>query len=116
VVYENGRVIESRRLLCAGDLEGFGRLMNASHESARDLYEVSCAELEAMVRAARRVPGVLGSRMAGAGFGGCTVSLAPKQAVDEFRSRVSAEYQAETGIKPTFYVCAAVDGASVVTG
>lgn len=114
VIYENERVLKARELLRIGDLDGFGNLMNASHDSSRDLYEVSCIELEAMVGAARRVPGVLGSRMAGAGFGGCTVSLVEKDMVEEFQRLVSAEYYEKTGVKPIFYVCTAADGASVL--
>ena len=114
VIYENERVIKSRDMLRAGDLIGFGHLMDASHESARDLYEVSCTELETMVWAARRIPGVLGARMAGAGFGGCTVSLVEADAVESFMQLLSAEYVAKTGVKPAMYVCAAGDGAGVV--
>jgi galactokinase len=114
VIYENERVIKSRDMLHAGDLIGFGHLMDASHESARDLYEVSCMELEAMVWAARRIPGVLGARMAGAGFGGCTVSLVEADAVENFMQLLSAEYTAKTGVKPAMYVCAAGDGAGVI--
>ena len=114
VINENERVLKSRQLLRDGDLTGFGRLMNASHESARDLYEVSCAELEAMVAAARSVPGVLGSRMAGAGFGGCTVSLVRDESVGAFVEAAKAGYEKRTGLVPSIYVCTAEDGASVV--
>ncbi len=86
--------------------------MNASHDSLRDDYEVSCRELDVMVDAARSVTGVLGSRMTGAGFGGCTVSLVDVGAVERFRAEVGRQYKAATGIDPTFYVCRASDGAS----
>jgi galactokinase len=114
VIYENERVLKSRDMLRAGDLVGFAHLMDASHESARDLYEVSCMELEAMVWAARRIPGVLGARMAGAGFGGCTVSLVEADAVEDFKRMLTTEYEARMGVKPNMYVCAAGDGAGVV--
>jgi galactokinase len=112
VVTEDARVLESVAALKAGDVARFGELMNASHNSLRDDYEVSCRELDVMVDAARAVDGVLGSRMTGAGFGGCTVSLVREEAVESFRSEVGAEYKRQTGIEPTFYVCRASDGAS----
>lgn len=114
VIYENERVLKSRDRLKAGDLVGFAHLMDASHESARDLYEVSCMELESMVWAARRIPGVLGARMAGAGFGGCTVSLVEADAVEDFKRILTTEYEAKMDLKPNIYVCAAGDGAGVV--
>lgn len=112
VVTEDERVLESVSALKAGNVERFGELMNASHDSLRDDYEVSCRELDVMVDAARKVNGVLGSRMTGAGFGGCTVSLVRDDAVDRFREYVGAEYVRDTGLQPTFYVCRASDGAS----
>ncbi|NLI01052.1 MAG: galactokinase [Chthonomonadales bacterium] len=111
VVLENERVLDSVRALEAGDLDRFGLLMNESHDSLRDDYEVSCAELDAMVEAARGVEGVYGSRMTGAGFGGCTVSLVADSAVEEFQSAVGAEYRRRTGREATFYVCRASAGA-----
>src|SRR5262249_26526540 len=105
------RVLESVRALKAGDIAQFGRLMNASHDSLRDDYEVSCRELDAMVEAARRVSGVYGARMTGAGFGGCTVSLVDADAVPAFERAVGAEYRAATGLDATFYICRASDGA-----
>jgi galactokinase len=112
VVTENDRVIRSVAALKAGDVQHFGRLMNESHDSLRDDYEVSCKELDAMVDAARKVEGVFGARMTGAGFGGCTVSLVQSDAVDNFKSRVGKEYREATGIEANFYVCHASDGAS----
>ena len=114
IIYENARVLKAHDVLNVGDLRAFGCLMNASHNSARDLYEVSCSELEAMVAASRAVDGVLSARLAGAGFGGCTVSLVPNAIVDEFIHRVSKDYQARTDLNPSIYVCSAEDGASVV--
>ncbi|MFC3343461.1 galactokinase [Paenibacillus abyssi] len=105
VVEEIQRVVRSVEALKQDDLEMFGRLMNDSHDSLRDLYEVTGAELDAMVAAARKVPGVLGSRMTGAGFGGCTVSLVHEDSVDRFIDEVGREYNEVTGLKADFYVC-----------
>ncbi|MHB0911954.1 MAG: galactokinase [Armatimonadota bacterium] len=115
VIGENDRVLRSVRALTNGDLGLFGRLMNESHDSLRDLFEVSCRELNTIVDAARGVPGVYGSRMTGAGFGGCTVSLVAKDAVEEFAARVPKEYEARTGITPTVYICSAENGAGKVS-
>lgn len=110
VVYENERVKQSMTALSQGDLKVFGELMNASHMSLRDLYEVSCTELDVMVEAALAIEGTLGSRMTGAGFGGCTVSLVKEGAVPAFIEGVGAHYEAKTGITPEFYVCEVGDG------
>jgi galactokinase len=104
VVRENIRVTEACAALARNDFAVFGGLMNLSHAGLRDDYEVSSAELNALVEAARRVPGVLGSRMMGAGFGGCTISLVEAGAVPEFETRVSREYEAETGRPPKVHV------------
>ncbi|HID65021.1 MAG TPA: galactokinase, partial [Anaerolineae bacterium] len=112
VIYENERVLRSVAALRAGDLLAFGRLMNESHISLRDDYEVSCPELDIMVEVAWRVDGVYGSRMTGAGFGGCTVSLVAEGAVEDFRVEVAAAYKEATGIAPKIYVCRAEDGVS----
>ena len=114
VVYENDRVLASPQVLNAGDFEQFGRMMNASHDSARDLYEVSCAELDAMAEVCRAAPGSLCSRLAGAGFGGCSVSLVRHGSVDDFVDVVKVQYQEKTNLAPSLYVCTAEDGASVV--
>jgi galactokinase len=114
VVRENQRVIDGCKLLESGDYAGFGTLMDESHTSARDLYQVSCTELDAMVTASASVKGVLGSRLAGAGFGGCTVSLVLPEAVPAFLELVPVEYKNLTGIVPAVYVCDASDGASLV--
>ncbi len=110
IVYENERVLQSVEALKGDDLATFGRLMNESHVSLRDDYQVSCRELNVMAEAAWQVEGVYGSRLTGAGFGGCTVSLVAGDAVDRFRARVAAEYQAATGVEPQIYVCAVEDG------
>lgn len=104
VVRENTRVGDACAALARNDFAVFGGLMNLSHAGLRDDYEVSSPELDALVEAARRVPGVLGSRMMGAGFGGCTISLVEAGAVPEFRARVSRDYEAETGKVPKIHV------------
>ena len=114
VVYENERVLQSVEALKGEDLDTFGRLMNESHVSLRDDYQVSCRELNVMVEAAWQVEGVYGSRLTGAGFGGCTVSLVAEEAVERFHAHVAAEYQAATGVEPQIYVCAVEDGVSEV--
>lgn len=116
VIEEIDRVKQSMAVLGKDDLAAFGKLMNASHDSLRDLYEVTGKELDAMVDAARKVPGVLGSRMTGAGFGGCTVSLVHQDSVEPFISDVGREYEAETGLRADFYVCDIGDGVREITG
>jgi len=115
VVTENARVEESVEALEAGDVARFGRLLSASHDSLRDDYEVSGPELDLLVRIARGTDGVLGSRLTGAGFGGCTVSLVAPDAVDGLRDAVLARYPEETGLEPRIWVSPAADGAAVET-
>lgn len=110
VVEEIDRVLQSIKALKANDLAQFGQLMNGSHDSLRDLYEVTGAELDAMVAAARLVPGVLGSRMTGAGFGGCTVSLVHEDSVEAFQAEVGRKYNEATGLTADFYVCTIGNG------
>jgi galactokinase len=111
IIAENGRVLATVAALRAGDLKSLGRLFAASHASLRDLYEVSSPELDAMVDIAIAVPGVVASRMTGAGFGGCTVSLVERGAEVALREAVLAQYQKRTGLTPRVYIVAAVDGA-----
>ena len=111
VVTENARVNQAAAALAKGDLASFGRLMAQSHESLRGDYEVSCAELDAMVEAARRAPGLRGTRMTGGGFGGCTVSLVDASKVDEFIAHVRHGYRAAVGRDPVFHACSAADCA-----
>jgi len=111
VVMENERVIAAASALKQIDVVKFGKLMNQSHQSLRDDYEVSCAELDLMVDLARKVDGVYGSRMTGGGFGGCTVSLVRGEKVDEFQNKVVAGYKEATGLTPEIYICKAVNGA-----
>ena len=114
VISENARTLEAASALRNGDLSRFGELMFASHNSLRDDYEVSCHELDLLVELARQGDGVFGARMTGGGFGGCTVNLVSAEAVGQFQTRLSQEYQTETGIQPAIYVCAASDGAGEV--
>jgi len=113
VISEIQRVRDSAEALRAGDLERFGRLLSDSHASLRDDYEVSGQELDLLVEIARRVPGVLGSRLTGAGFGGCTVTLARPEAVEPLRQAVLDKYPKETGLQPRIWICDAADGAAV---
>jgi len=111
VVAENGRVLATVVALEAGDLDQLGRLFDESHSSLRDLYEVSAPALDAMVEVARAVPGVVASRMTGAGFGGCTVNLVLADAVPALKAAVSRDYDRRTGLRGRVYSVAAVDGA-----
>ena len=111
VVYEIQRTKEAVDWLKKGDLMAFGRLMNDSHDSLATLYEVTGPALDTMVWAARKQAGVLGSRMTGAGFGGCTISLVEDAHVDAFIRAVGAEYQEKTGISAEFYIAGIGDGA-----
>ncbi|MFR7475315.1 galactokinase [Frisingicoccus sp.] len=110
-VYENQRTIKAYNALKANDLEAFGKYMNASHISLRDDYEVSCDEIDILVDLAWQIPGVIGSRMTGGGFGGCTVSIVKNDAVDDFIEKVGEGYQARTGHRAEFYVVDVGEGA-----
>jgi galactokinase len=115
VVSENQRVLDSVAALKRGDLEEFGRLINASHESLRFDFEVSCAELDAMVDLARKQAGTLGARMVGGGFGGCTVNLVKPDLADRIRESVERGYEKLTGKRPATYLFKAARGAYVET-
>ena len=104
VVYECARTVEACKKLRAGDLISFGRLMDASHDSLRDLYAVSCKELDTLVDEARKRPGVLGARMTGAGFGGCAVAIVNRDAVKDVMEQVGAAYEKAVGYPCAFYV------------
>ena len=110
VISENQRVLDAIKALKAGNLVLFGQLMNASHDSLRNDYEVTGIELDTLVEEARKIPGVLGSRMTGAGFGGCTVSLVQEDSVNEFIEQVAIGYLERTGLKADFYVAEVGDG------
>lgn len=110
-VYENRRTIRAVEALNAGRIEEFGKLMNESHISLRDDYEVSCEEVDALVECAWELPGVIGSRITGGGFGGCTVSIVENDAVEQFRETVIRKYREKTGLTAEIYVADIGDGA-----
>lgn len=111
-VYENQRTIRAVEALKKNDLKLFGELMNASHVSLRDDYAVSCEEIDVLVEEAWKIDGVIGSRITGGGFGGCTVSIVRDEAVDAFREKVGAAYQERVGKTADFYVVEIGDGPS----
>jgi galactokinase len=110
VVSEIQRTKEAVKALRADNLIRFGELMNGSHDSLRDDYEVTGFELDTMVEEGRKIEGVIGTRMTGGGFGGCTVSLVKEEAIDTFIEQVGQNYQEKTGLKPLFYVAEIGDG------
>ncbi len=114
VVTENARTVEAAQALRAGDAKRVGELMDQSHESLRDDFEVSSAALNAIVSISRPLPGCLGARMTGAGFGGCAVALVEKQLATAFSAQVLAEYTRQTGSTAELYVTTAQPGASVL--
>lgn len=114
VVTENARVLAAIDALTDHDVATVGDLMNRSHDSLRDDYQVSCTELDILVDAARDLPSVLGSRMTGGGFGGCTVSLVRHAGLPEFHRHVPRAYRAKSGRAPRMYVCSATDGVRAV--
>jgi galactokinase len=114
VVEEVERSSNAVKLLETGDVVEFGRLMNACHVSLRDYYEVSCPELDIMVRVASKIKGCYGARLTGAGFGGCTVNLVAREQAEAFAQSLAAGYESETGLHPEIYVCQASEGAGLV--
>lgn len=114
VVYENNRVILSKEALINNDIARFGELMNESHDSLKNLYEVTGTELDTLVEEARKVCGVIGSRMTGAGFGGCTVSIVQESKVDEFIKCVGENYAKKIGYAPSFYISEIGEGGHEV--
>ena len=114
VVTENERTLAAAGAMQAGDAVALGELMNASHESLRDDFEVSSGALDAIVDVSRAVPGCFGARMTGGGFGGCGVALVDAAGSDGFVAAVSREYRSRTGLEPKIYVTGAAAGASVV--
>jgi len=103
-VYENQRAIRAVEALKANDVERFGKLMNESHISLRDDYEVSCEEIDVLVTLAWEMDGVIGSRITGGGFGGCTVSIVKNEAVDKFVTTIGEKYKNIVGHNAEFYV------------
>ncbi|HET9803802.1 MAG TPA: galactokinase [Candidatus Acidoferrum sp.] len=115
VISENERVIKTVRALQSGDMAIVGKCMAESHRSLKEDYEVSSVELDAMVSAAQVLPGVIGARMTGGGFGGCTINLVRMDAVDNFKHAVGAAYRKVTGIEPEIYVSTAGAGVTEIT-
>jgi galactokinase len=114
VITENARVLEAVGVLKRGGLAEFGRLMNLSHESLRRDYEVSGPELDLLVDEARKIPGCLGARMTGAGFGGCAVALAKSDTIDAIGKTVGPAYTAANGLSAEFYPCSISDGTGIL--
>ena len=110
-VYENQRTIKAVNALKNNDIETFGKLMNASHISLRDDYEVSCPEVDKLVEIAWNIPGVIGTRITGGGFGGCTVSIVRNDAIENFKKEVISKYKEATGIDAEIYEAEIGDGA-----
>jgi galactokinase len=115
VISENKRVTDAVSALENSDLEAFGKLMNASHVSLRDDFEVSCPEVDQLVELSQNHSGVLGARMTGGGFGGCTVAIMSNDAIESFRNQVIPAYEKLSGRKAEVYVCASTAGASLVS-
>ena len=115
-VYENQRTIDAVSALKEGNIERFGELMNQSHISLRDDYEVSCEEIDILVDLAWKIPGVIGSRITGGGFGGCTVSIVKNDAVDTFIETIGEAYKEKVGHEAEFYTVDIGDGASRLDG
>ena len=113
-VYENQRTIRAVEALKNNDIKLFGELMNASHVSLRDDYEVSCEEIDILVDEAWKIPGVIGSRITGGGFGGCTVSIVKDEAIDTFKEQVEKAYEEKTGKTAEFYIVEVGDGPYIL--
>ena len=114
VITENARTLEAAEAMRQGDAARMGELMDASHVSMRDDFEISRPEMDKMVEIAQGHPGSYGARMTGGGFGGCAVALVREETTEDFTNHVSADYMAAVGLTPAIYVCHAMDGASVV--
>lgn len=115
VVQENQRLLDGVAALEAHDIETFGQLMYGSHEGLSKWYEVSCPELDLLVDIARQQPGVLGARMMGGGFGGCTINLVREEALSAFNDFITKQYNAQTGKDTYLHVCKIENGTDVVT-
>jgi galactokinase len=114
VIRECARTLRGVEKLQAGDVASFGSLMIEGNASLRDLYEVSCPELDALVEIATSLPGCFGSRLTGAGFGGCTVNLVEGAHAESFAQELSAEYKLRVGKDATIWICQAAEGAGVI--
>lgn len=115
VIYEIKRTNDATIALKNNDLKAFGDLMIQSHNSLRDLYDVSCIELDTLVEESLKMPGVLGSRMTGAGFGGCTVSIVKDECIDNFISTVGKNYKSKINYDASFYIAYATNGTRKIT-
>ncbi|WP_337018373.1 galactokinase [Oceanobacillus massiliensis] len=115
IVYENARTVEALDKLRMNDLQGFGKLMNESHISLKDDYEVTGMELDTIVQAAWKQEGILGARMTGAGFGGCAIAIVEKNKVEDFKKKVNAIYHRTIGYDATFYTASIGDGAKEIS-
>lgn len=113
-VYENERTKMAKEALTTGDLIEFGKLLNQSHISLRDDYEVTGDELDTLVHTAWEQPGVLGARMTGAGMGGCAIALVNRDNVEQVKESIQAEYESKIGYQPDFYVAEVGDGAKAL--
>jgi galactokinase len=113
VVEEIERTERAVKLLGKEDVVQFGKLMNKCHASLRDLYEVSCPELDAMAAIAQSLPGCYGARLTGAGFGGCTVNLVTREATEGFAKELARRYEQKNRLHPEIYICSAADGAAL---
>ena len=111
---ENNRLLQACNDLKAGDIKALGKKMFATHEGLSKQYEVSCAELDFLVNAVKDNPAVLGARMMGGGFGGCTINLVQEDAIEALITSVSAEYKEAMGLQLTAYVVTTDDGTSLV--
>jgi galactokinase len=114
VVEEIERSRQAESLLHAGEVRQFGELMNQCHVSLRDLYEVSCPELDVMVNVAQSLDGCYGARLTGAGFGGCTVNLVAKENADAFAKALAEGYRSQTKLQPEIYITQASNGAEIL--
>ncbi len=115
VVQENQRLLDGVEALEAGNIEAFGQLMYGSHEGLSHWYEVSCPELDILVEIARHHPGVLGARMMGGGFGGCTINLVREEALDDFTALITKQYKAQTGKDTYLHACKIQDGTNLIS-
>ena len=111
VIKENQRVLEGAEMLNRGDMLAFGRLMHLSHYSLKEDYEVSCPELDCMVEIAENTEGVIGARMTGAGFGGCTVNVVRRDRAEEAKRSIASRYNEEMGVEPEIYLSSPAEGA-----
>ncbi len=114
VVTENARVLDAADALESGDVQTFGRLMYESHESLKNDFQVSCEELDLMVKLTRKIPGTYGARMTGGGFGGCTINLVERNEAGKFSREIAEQYYDATHIRPDVYITRAAEGAGEI--